>query len=208
MNPLISPTKPKPVPQQQRPRFTLTAPTDLLILIGLVGTVVCVLAAPLTFLADLLWSLQLFHLWAQISATFVGFLLLAAVITVQSSGWTRGLLLLGATLLWGAVIDSIDGTQDILPLVVMALAAWGMLFAIETRGITLALNRYSVLHWLGCLAGVLATGLYMGSAVYYFGMNLTQGPLDYNRHPLYAFGIIIAGALRLIRTTMERPSAR
>jgi hypothetical protein len=162
----------------------------------------------LTFFADRLWSLQLFRVWAQISATFVAFLLLATAITARISRWTRGSLVLGAILLIIAAIDSIDGKQDVLPRIVLALAMWGLLLAADTRTIIHYLNRQSMLHWIGCLAGVAATGLYLCGAVYYFILNIIQGPLDYDRHPLYAIGIIIGGILRIIRTTMERQSSQ
>jgi hypothetical protein len=48
-----------------------------------------------------------------------------------------------------------------------------------------------------CL-GIVATGVYLSSAAYYFIVNLTIAPADVDHHILFGFGIVIALLLGLI----------
>jgi hypothetical protein len=198
-----SPPWPKPKSPQEWLQLIFISPKSILLAISIVGIIASFIAAPLVFLADFLWLFQLLRPWAQISALFWGVFLIAITIAIELSRFTRVLLLLGAALLWGALIDSIDGQQDVLPMIVFALVIWGLIFASDTRTIIASDHRQSTLYWIGSIIGVVATGGYLGGAIYYFTLNLTQGPLDYDRHPLSPFGIFIAAALSFIRRHLD-----
>jgi hypothetical protein len=197
-----SPPWPKPKSPQEWLQLIFISPKSVLLAISIVGIIASFIAAPLVFLADFLWLFQLLRPWAQISALFWGVFLIALTITIEWSRFTR-VLLLGAALLWSALIDSIDGQQDVLPMIVFALVMWGLIFASDTRAIIASDHRQSTLYWIGSIIGVVATGGYLGGAIYYFILNIVQEPLDYDRHPLYAFGILINVALRAIQRHLD-----
>jgi hypothetical protein len=198
-----SPPWPKPKSPQEWLQLIFISPKSFLLAISIVGIIASFIVAPLVLFADFLWSLQLLYPWAQISTLFWGICLIAITITPKFPRFTRVLLLLGAALLWSALIDSIDGQQDVITFDVFALSMYGLLFMSDTRAIIASNHRRSVLYWIGCIGGVIAIGFYLSFAVYYFTLNLTQGLLDYDRHPLSPFGIFIAAALSFIRRHLD-----
>jgi hypothetical protein len=206
-----SPPWPKPKSPQEWLQLIFISPKSILLAISIVGIIASFIAAPLVLLADFLWIFQLLLPWSQISALFWGLFLIAITVTIEWSRFTRVLLLLGAALLWSALVDSIDGQQDVITVDVFALSMYGLLFMSDTRAIIASNHRRAVLYWIGCIGGVIAIGFYLSFAVYYFTLNLAQGPLDYERHALSPFGIFIAAALSFIRRhldTTERPPSQ
>jgi hypothetical protein len=178
-------------------------------LLGLVLGSILLVSGVLALLADYVWSLHLARVWAQISGFLLGTTLIGMSIWAQRLRlWTRAILLGIAVLFLGTVIDSLDGKQDILPVIVLLLTVWAGSFAAETYDL-LQLSMYrSRVRRVGLAIGILATVIYLSTAGYYFTLNMIRGPLDYDHHPLYAFGIIIVTLLRHLRTRSESSADR
>jgi hypothetical protein len=174
---------------------------DYLVAIGIVSGIILLIAGLVAWLADFIWSLHLTRLWAQISATLVGSTLVSLGIGMpRISRWSRSLMLSASVLLLSTVLDSLDGKQDFVPSIVFLLTLWAGIFAAQTRSLIQQPKQRSWVQWAGIGVGVLATVVYLSTAGYYFGLNLSRGPLDYDHHLLYGLGIIIASILQYFQT--------
>jgi hypothetical protein len=174
---------------------------DYLVVIGIVSGIILLIAGPVAWLADFIWSLHLTRLWAQISATLVGSTLVGLGIGMpRITSWSRSLMLGAGVLLLSTVLDSLDGKQDFVPSIVFLLTLWAGTFAAQTRGLIQQPKQRSWVQWAGIGIGVLATVVYLSTAGYYFALNLSRGPLDYDHYLLYGLGIIIASILRYFQT--------
>jgi hypothetical protein len=111
-----------------------------------------------------------------------------------------------AALFLGSVLDALDGTHDIMPMIVPLLTSGGALFAIEARDFLQQPRQRSLAWWAGVTVGVLAAGVYLSAAGYYFVLALMGGSFDVDRHPLYAVGIVIIGFLRHLRPRAAPPA--
>ena len=185
------------VPSDSTPRTAWrTSVLDVLASIVLIGLV---LSAPAVYIADYAWSLQLTPVWEQLFGSIIAILLIIAAIKGQQiSRAIRILYLLGGILIVAAVIDSLDGTPDILPFITLLLGGWGISFAFSTVRIMRQRQHLSRIEWCGGLLGLAATGRYLSVAVYYLIRNLTVRPQIYDHHILLGIGFLIASALRVI----------
>jgi len=140
---------------------------------------------------------QLARPWLQINTAFAGAVFpTAAVVAPIVSRLQRIMLGAGGLLLILAVLDSLDSHQDVLPLIVVALSGWGLIFAWSTIQRLQGGPPATRTHWVALVVGLVAIGVYLGAALWYEIIHLTVAPVLLDRHPLLALGLLIEFLLR------------
>jgi hypothetical protein len=189
---MISPNTPVPAapPPKAVPLFTT---------IATVGAVIILAAGAFVLLGDWLAGWHLTRPWLQLSAAFVGVMLLITVVRVPTMTRPRRLVVCaGGMLLILAVLDSLDGQQDVLPLIVVLLSIWALGYADTTAQLVATGRPTTRRRWFAVTIGILSTLVYLGAASYYGTVNLIIAPVNIDHHPLFAFGIVIATFLRWV----------
>jgi hypothetical protein len=186
-------TPPKSFPSSPvQPPAASGARTVILTVIVTVGGLLALVSGALVVLADWLVGWHLTRPWLQVSATFGGVLLLLGAALVPTLPRARRLLMsVGGLLFLLAVADSLNGTQDFLPLVTMLLLTWAFSYADTTAQLLQAKRPATLRRQVAVGLGILATTAYLGTATYYFSINLTSAPVIIDHHPLFAFGIVM-----------------
>jgi hypothetical protein len=199
-----TPTQPS-IPPLKSPWYRRTSIPDILLSICLLTFF---LSWPVVYVADRVWSLHLTNVWTQLGASLVAVLLLALAIGAKRFRLSiRFLFIAGAFISIAFVIDALDGKPDILPLITLLLAAWGITFGQQSRTLVRYQQRASFTWWFGCLVGMGATILYIFAATYYLVLNQLQGPQISDQHPLFGIAYLIIFVLRSITTTIQKQTA-
>lgn len=158
--------RPSPLAQTQpswRPR---------LIALASYGGLALLLAGVPTWLLDRWAGWELTRAWAQICATLAGGLLAALALCLRSQHLARrALWLASGSLLLLAVLDSLDGQQDLLHFDVVMWFG----YALALIGFVLQIGRAecprNARWWLAVLLGSAAALVYLGAAGYYIWLN-------------------------------------
>ena len=144
--------------------------------------------------------------WLQVSFAIVGILLVgSAVFIPKLSRPQRVLLAADGALIIFAVLDSLDGQQNILTSTVVLLLVWASVFA----DASLRLLQPATMSWrrrVVTAIALLATLAYLGSACYYVYMNLTVAPQDFDHHPLYGFALLLNMLIRWVGGLFPTPT--
>lgn len=147
----------------------------------------------LLLLAAWLAAPHLIRLGLQLSAlALAGLLCLVAVVRTLIPWPRRLIVLLGSTLLFLAVLDSVDGFQDWLPTVVILLCIWALEYAYTTLYLLDPHRSRTVQRWLAIGLGSSASCVYVGMACYYGYLHRAIAPVNIDRHPLFGAGILLA----------------
>jgi hypothetical protein len=143
--------------------------------------------------------------WLQVSFAIVGVLLIgSAAFLPKLSRPQRILLGADGVLIIFAVLDSLDGQQDILTSTVVLLLVWASVFAEAS----LRLLQPAPMSWRRRVVtgiALLATLAYLGSACYYVFLNLTVAPQDFDHHPLYGLALLLNLLIRWIGGLFPTP---
>jgi hypothetical protein len=102
----------------------------------------------------------------------------------------------GALVLLLAVLDSLDGRQDILPSIVILLTVWALIYADTTIELLQAGRPTTLRRWLAISLGIVSTIGYLGAAGYYLIVNATVVLVDSDHHPLFGVAIVLSTLLR------------
>jgi len=143
--------------------------------------------------------------WLQVSFAIVGVLLIGSAVFVPKLNRPQRVLLSadGALIIF-AILDSLDGQQDILTSTVVLLLVWASIFA----DASLRLLQPATISWrrrVVTAIALLATLAYVGSACYYVYMNLTVAPQDFDHHPLYGLALLLNLLIRWIGGLLPTP---
>jgi hypothetical protein len=116
-------------------------------------------------------------------------------------------ILLGAdgALVIFAVIDSLDGQQDILTSTIVILLVWASVFADASLRL-LQPATMSRRRRVATAIALLATLAYLGSACYYVYLNLTVAPQDFDHHILYGLALLLNLLIRWIGDLKTNPA--
>jgi hypothetical protein len=185
------PASTPPEPAESIPARPPTASRSLLAIIAGSGILIVLVTGAVVGLGNWLAGWHLTRPWLQLSATFVGMLLLAGVFVPTIARPRRIILGVGSLLLLCAVGDSLDRRQDILPLLVVLLTAWALMYADTTAQLFQSGRPTTARRWLAAGLGVVSTAVYLSVASYYFVINATTTPVSIENHLLYAFGAVI-----------------
>lgn len=145
------------------------------------------------------------HPWLQFSFATVGVALIGGAVFVLKLGRPqRALLGADGALIIFAVLDSLDGQQDILMTTVVLLLVWASVFAEAS----LRLLQPATMSWRRRVVtpiALLATLGYVGGACYYVYMNLTVAPQGFDHHPLYGLALLLNPLIRWIGGLLPPP---
>jgi hypothetical protein len=179
-----------PIPVQ--PPAASGSRAAILATIATVGSLLVLVSGALVVLADWLAGWHLTRPWLQVSAICTGVLLLLGAALVPTLARARRLVMsVGGVLLLLAAADSLDGKQDFLPLVTVLLLIWALCYADTIAQLLQADRPAAPRRRMAAGLGILATTAYLGTATYYFIVNLTSAPVTVDHHPLFAFGAVI-----------------
>jgi hypothetical protein len=182
----VSPATPQISPFLQR--FRAIVGGGILIILGLTA---------LLLLGDWLAGWQLSRPWLQVSFAIVGVVVLISAVSVPAQTRPRRVILsAGGLLLILAVLDSLDGQQDILTLFVVLLLAWALLFADTTAQLLQSGLATTTRRSLAISLGIVGTCAYVGAACYYGIVNLTLAPLNPDHSLLFAFALLMNVLMR------------
>ena len=160
--------------------------------IATVGSLLVLASGALVVLADWLVGWHLTRPWLQVIATCTGVLLLLGAALVPTLARARRLVMsVGGIMLLLAAADSLEGKQDFLPLVTVLLLVWALCYADTSAQLLQAGRPAAPRRRVAAGLGILATTAYLGTATYYFIVNLTSAPVTIDNHPLFAFGLAI-----------------
>jgi hypothetical protein len=191
---MTSPNQPSPSPQVQRLRAFFK-----------IGALILLSLGAIILFVDWRAGSQVTRPWLQVSFAIVGVLLIGSVVFMPKLSHPQRVLL-GAdgVLIIFAVLDSLDGQQNILTSTVVLLLVWASIFAEAS----LRLLQPAMMNWRRRVVtgiALLATLAYLGSACYYVFLNLTVAPQDFDHHPLYGLALLLNLLIRWIGGLLPSP---
>ena len=148
---------------------------------------------------------QLTRPWLQGGFAALAFLIFGSVIVLPTLSRSRRIVLTGvALLILLAVLDSLDGQQDILTSTVVALLLLASAFAAFSLQL-LHSATFSVRRKIATSIALLTTIAYLGSACYYVLLNLTLGPQNTEHSVLIGCAFLLNMLIRWLGELTPNP---
>ena len=141
---------------------------------------------------------QLSRPWLQVGFACFGLLIVSGALFLPNlSRARRCVIAIAGVLTLLAVLDSLDGQQDIFTNTVVILLLWATIFGDVSLQL-LQSTAFTTRRKIAATIAVSSTLLYMGSACYYVFLNRTIGPQNADHNDLYGIALSLNILIRWI----------
>jgi hypothetical protein len=192
---MISPEQSSPSPQVSRLRSFFK-----------IGTLILLSLGAIFLFVDWRAGSHYTRPWLQVCFAIVGVLVIGRAVFVPKLSRARRVIL-GAdgSFIILAVLDSLDGQQDILTSIVVILFLWASVFADASLQL-LQPAATTLRRRVATSIALLATLTYLASACYYAFINLTVAPQSVDRDALFGVALLLNLLIRWIGELTPKPA--